>query len=422
MSIVKSFLKDKSGNFAIIAGLSMFPLMLGAGIAIDYSRMLSDQKTVQHELDLAILAASHQLGKKTDQEIKTLIEGHLSASLGPKLASKLKDINIVIDNDNGNISASVKGSTDPSISAIAGYDSLEFDNAASIKLNVGNVEVALALDNTGSMGGSKLTSLKNASKSFVNSLFEEANAGKVKVGLIPFSQYVNVGVANRNASWMNVANDYSQQVCSWWSGCYTRTYTFTGCVGSRKKPFHLRDDKYTGNKRVPGHMNYSNSGCPNQIQPLTENKSSIISQLDAMRASGMTYIADGVMWGWRVLSKEAPFTEGAPDNDIFTKKILVLMTDGDNTIAPNLPSTPWHTKYSSSRANNWTKSACNKVKAEGIGIYTITFGNNISNSTKNLMTDCATTPENYFHASNSSALNAAFKGILNQLSNLFLSS
>ena len=40
------------------------------------------------------------------------------------------------------------------------------------------------------------------------------------------------------------------------------------------------------------------------------------------------------MWGWRVLSPTAPFTEGRAYTANDNKKILVLMTDGENTYYP----------------------------------------------------------------------------------------
>ncbi len=64
-----------------------------------------------------------------------------------------------------------------------------------------------------------------------------------------------------------------------------------------------------------------------------------------MTANGPTLIAEGVAWGYRVLSPTEPFTkvEGTgsiPADTIATyghprwRKIMVLMTDGDNDLSP----------------------------------------------------------------------------------------
>ncbi len=53
-----------------------------------------------------------------------------------------------------------------------------------------------------------------------------------------------------------------------------------------------------------------------------------------MKADGGTNILEGVMWGWRTLSPNAPFADGRNYNwesgRIKNRKFIVVMTDGDN--------------------------------------------------------------------------------------------
>ena len=55
-----------------------------------------------------------------------------------------------------------------------------------------------------------------------------------------------------------------------------------------------------------------NRGCPTPIVPLTTNESTVQTNIAAMRhwSGGGTNQAEGLAWGWRVLSPTAPFTEG----------------------------------------------------------------------------------------------------------------
>ncbi|MCB1428037.1 MAG: hypothetical protein KDJ66_02775 [Nitratireductor sp.] len=55
---INSFLADKRGNFAIIFGLSLVPLMGLAGAALDYSRILKAENRLQSAADAAALAAA----------------------------------------------------------------------------------------------------------------------------------------------------------------------------------------------------------------------------------------------------------------------------------------------------------------------------------------------------------------------------
>ncbi|MCX7324932.1 MAG: hypothetical protein NTZ14_10975 [Hyphomicrobiales bacterium] len=44
---------------------------------------------------------------------------------------------------------------------------------------------------------------------------------------------------------------------------------------------------------------------------------------------------EGIMWGWRKLSPRARFADGAAYGTDGNKKILVIMTDGENQIGGN---------------------------------------------------------------------------------------
>ncbi len=286
------------------------------------------------------------------------------------------------------------------------------------------------------------------------------------VAIVPFSQYVNVGKKYRNASWIQVDPDrtltrrvswrqcwrwtcksytrryrcytYSdgrrwcgwQRVCSSWSRvrlnpCVNRTWIqrrvikWEGCVGSRRHPDNVNDGNYA--LRVPGVMNYqrnpsrpitdfygytwTRNTCPSPLQPLVSlkrGKAQLLRQINSLRTDGWTYIPAGLMWGWRVLSRQAPFDEGLSDRKVVEKngrKIIILMTDGANTRAPDRRAGKAYREHSSSDvgyANRLTREACGRITAinpatgrRHAEIITITF--NVKDATiKRLLRDCAT--------------------------------
>ena len=61
---------------------------------------------------------------------------------------------------------------------------------------------------------------------------------------------------------------------------------------------------------------------------------------------------------------------------------------------------------------------CTSMKANGIIIYGITFGNSVDTPTRALYSRCATKPEFYSHATNNAALRTVFRQVGMQLSNL----
>ena len=76
-----------------------------------------------------------------------------------------------------------------------------------------------------------------------------------------------------------------------------------------------------------------NRYCPVELLPLTSDKSDIEDKIDEMYSDGNTHINVGLVWGWRVLSPTAPFTEGHAYDDEDYNKAIVLMTDGENVMS-----------------------------------------------------------------------------------------
>jgi hypothetical protein len=61
---------------------------------------------------------------------------------------------------------------------------------------------------------------------------------------------------------------------------------------------------------------------------------------------------------------------------------------------------------------------CQAMKAQGIIIYTMTFGGSPDAGTKTMFENCATDPDKYFHAPTGSDLNQAFDTIADELASL----
>lgn len=75
-----------------------------------------------------------------------------------------------------------------------------------------------------------------------------------------------------------------------------------------------------------------NNGCTTAaITPLTATQSTVLSSVKGMVAKGGTNIAEGLAWGWRTLTSGQPFPEGRANGTKENLKVIVLMTDGENT-------------------------------------------------------------------------------------------
>ncbi len=133
-----------------------------------------------------------------------------------------------------------------------------------------------------------------------------------------------------------------------------------------------------------------------------------------------------MVWGYRVLSPEAPFREGKPWSDVTNKKVAILMTDGDNNIGGSSSYSaygPWTTlRLTDSNLDQKLATTCQNMKNNGITVYTITFTSGINNATKDFFRNCASSPEKFFDAPQQSDLLDAFEDIARELSNIHIKS
>ena len=174
-------------------------------------------------------------------------------------------------------------------------------------------------------------------------------------------------------------------------------------------------------------------------------KTSLKTTVTSLAASGTTNIHEGFMWGWRTISPNAPFADGTAYNTQGNTKVIVLMTDGQNTWfdAANalngsdysaygyyksangrLPTTNQNvTTETQARAamDALVRQACSGARAKGITIYTIAFSVNsdpMDDQAKQLLKDCAGDISRYYAPNSQSTLSQAFASIGDSISKL----
>jgi len=131
-----------------------------------------------------------------------------------------------------------------------------------------------------------------------------------------------------------------------------------------------------------------------ETQNLVWNLGKVTDFVNTLDADGGTDSTDAFKWGYQRLMKDKEVTKHAERSGQVPDKFLVFMTDGDNN-------------YNS--ADTSTKILCDGAKADGIQVYTVAFAAPWRG--KQLLSYCASSPEHFFDAGNSSELIAAFKSI-----------
>ena len=71
------------------------------------------------------------------------------------------------------------------------------------------------------------------------------------------------------------------------------------------------------------------SACPTAMMPLSTDWTALNAKIDAMTPTGNTNVTIGLQMAWQTLVDRAPFNAPAPSPDL--DKVIILLTDGDNT-------------------------------------------------------------------------------------------
>ena len=447
--LLRRFFANRAGNFGMMMVFMSVPLLASVAMAIEYANISRVQSNLQNAVDSAVLYAGRYHEEHGALPTDADVERFLASNFAPGVTDfrvRIVDEQIVLD-----------ATADVPTYFMASFRPGGFQQIADATVPIGggvNVELVMVLDNTFSMSAdNKMQDLKRVSKGFVDDMAANAGDNDVRIGLVPFTNHVNVGLHNRNQPWIDVPRDeehteysckpetqktytncrmetrywdgvpYEREVCDEIPGetiqvCKDRTTkrTWRGCVGSRPEPYTLKDS--TPNERFTGLMNV---WCGKPLTPLTDKFAQLKTAIDAMSPTQDTYIAPGVMWGLRLLTPDVPFTEAkAPDDDL--RKVMIIMTDGDNQRSANLPWSPANWGRDLEQADDWSIQACAEAKSRGVTIYSIAFGQTVSAAGKAVMRGCASSADGYYESRDADALSQAFDDIGQKINALRLSS
>ena len=258
---------------------------------------------------------------------------------------------------------------------------------------------------------------------------------------------------NSSGQTMKYGSDYITGYYSG-SGSYTASGENLGLTSGQASLFtdagrlvvQKNQQKYV-NKTI-GVENLTNAGpwdgcAASKVVPMTYDRTKLEAGIDAMTADGPTHIAEGLAWGWRSISPNEPFTkvEGTSTiaastisvyDDVRWRKVMVLMTDGDNdlgagsygfngtyysaygrgreTIANNRFGTTVDSNIMTA-LDNGMLDVCTAIKSKNIELYVTSFGTGVSATTKSRLQSCATKPANYANSTTATDLQVFFDHI-----------
>ena len=202
MSIFERFARGERGNVAIMFALAVIPVVGAVGAAIDYSRVSEIRSKIANAADAGVLAVG-SMPRMPDKDAYDTVKSWIETHTSPEY-DQYWSLDSVTQSDDGTIVATISGSVDMTITRILGVTDVPLKITSEAVRSIGKIEVAMVLDNTGSMRGQKIAKLKDAANALVDSLVTATTKPEdLKIGLVPFSQTVNVGSQYDKAAWLD---------------------------------------------------------------------------------------------------------------------------------------------------------------------------------------------------------------------------
>lgn len=279
LSLIARFRSDERGAFLVIFGVMAIVLVATSGAVVDYTAIEQARTRAQVALDTASLGLQPRIYDLSEDELaasaQELMVQQLQAASGQvwgacpaKAVPPCAQVDgVAVDTTEGTIHIEARIKVPTAFVSLLGISDVTAGVISEATRKKLNLEVAMVLDNSGSMGSySRMTKLKEAAICATNVLLNgecsdtaaNATTTDVKIGIVPFTEFVNVGTANDTASWMDqtgvsdIANDNFDTDDfdgTAFNGPLNRLALFDqlgnvswkGCVEARKSPYDTDD-------------------------------------------------------------------------------------------------------------------------------------------------------------------------------------
>ncbi len=254
--------RARDGGVALVFGLALPPLMMMTVAGVDLHRAVTVRSSLQDALDAAALAAARS--QYTDAagvqhigmaSLRANMPNFTGVTLDESATSfTLTPERVVIAVARANVDAIIADILLPPYGQVLD-DELPVTASSEVMRSNNRVEVALVLDNTGSMAGTKLANTKTAAIDLIDRLAaadgRSVEPDAVRISLVPFSFTVRVPTDDgQQPTWMTNSGSHTGGTGA--TGLFdTAVGRFTlfeqlntrwaGCVEARPQPYDIRD-------------------------------------------------------------------------------------------------------------------------------------------------------------------------------------
>ncbi len=345
---IQKLLKNTQGGVAILFAMSIIPMILAVGMAVDYSEAARLKSAAANSTDAALLAAASIAASTADLDDEAAVLSQLQANFQLYYYENMttdsrytyRGFTLTYDPAVREIRAHVKYEYDTSFMGIVGINKMDVNVVASTRIQMssgGAISMYLVLDRSGSMSWSATT----------------------------------------NQEWGTPYSD-------------SRIFALKEAVADMIGQLETKDPTHEFTRM--GAVSYhSEQQSP---QNLAWGTALVNAYVQALPADGGTNSWKAVRTAYRALKGNSEENKHQAQSGQSPKRVILFMTDGDN----NDPS-----------YDRKTLKFCGKAKNKGIEIFTVAF--KAPSGGEALLQECATDASHYFDASDADELALAFMRI-----------
>lgn len=195
--VKEKFARDDSGNVGMMFAISLMMILGLTGLALDYTDLVNRNSTLQNASDASVLSAATS-GETNLKKLEILAKAAFESNFYLKEGEEIESFELHLSDQN-ELSLTVKLEKPTLLMGVAGFDSVKAEvQSATLLSSATPLDIAFVLDRTGSMAGQNMTGLINASRRLITDL--DSSGRDVRISIVPFSDYVNIGVDSLDLS------------------------------------------------------------------------------------------------------------------------------------------------------------------------------------------------------------------------------